>query len=156
MRAGKASRTPARGMAVPQPNKGAASFSSPKRAISRSPLRSLGSVSRLCGGRLSALVAEKADRFGSQSDPGIGDAADGSAPYGHAHADNRRSAPERAARPAQSAVDNVAQCAPSNQKPWPRRSDPPNLGRPGSPSREPQTSDPRRHTAPAVSPTGAP
>src|SRR3989442_15841511 len=79
MRAGKANRTPARGMAVPQPNKGAASFSSPKRAISRSPLRSLGSVSRLFGDRHSALVAEKADRFGSQSDPGIGDAADGSA-----------------------------------------------------------------------------
>src|SRR3989442_12246980 len=79
MRAGKASRTPARGMAVPQPNKGAASFSSPKRAISRSPLRSLGSVSRLFGDRHSALVAEKADRFGSQPDPGISDAADGSA-----------------------------------------------------------------------------
>src|SRR5437899_1159641 len=60
-------------MAVAQPNNGAASSSSPKRASSRSPLRSLGSVSKLCGAGLSKLVSEKADRFGYQSNPGIGD-----------------------------------------------------------------------------------
>lgn len=66
---GIASSTPARGRAVIEPNSGGASSNSPNRAISRSMLRSVGSMSWLLGGELSANDGEKADKFGSSPDP---------------------------------------------------------------------------------------